>query len=405
VPPVLPTSKYYLFNVLRGGMFVLAAVSKEVPALLVTEFVHRILDVLELYLGEVSEHSLTANFSTVYQVLEEMMDSGLPLMSEPNALVDIVRPPRGIGQFVAEMFTGRKSSVAGALSTSATSVIPWRRADVVYATNDIYFDIVEEVDCIVEPNGTVAANAVKGTIWCKCQMSGIPDLTLWFNDPSRITDPGFHPCVRLARFEKDRIVSFVPPDGPFRLMTYTVASREHVSPVYVRPTIHWRDSGARLSFVLATKPMGASGTLLRSTVASSGGVGVAMGSPSAAGGGEDGAAVDGVALVVSFPPAITTVDLVASKGSVTYDSSTNQLIWNLGRIPAASAPLELTGSVHIAPGSRPPLEPIDATLHYSMQGINASGLAVRELRMARDDYRYNKASRAILRTGRFQIRV
>lgn len=410
VPPVLPTSKYYLFNVLRGGVFVLVAVAKEVPALLVTEFVHRIIDVLELYLGTVSERSLTAHFSTVYQVLEEMMDSGIPLMSEPNALVDVVRPPKGIGQFVAEMFTGRTSSVAESLSASATSIIPWRRANVVYTSNEIYFDIVEEIDCIMEPNGTVAANAVRGTVWCKCQMSGIPDLTLWFNNPGAIADPGFHPCVRLARYEKDRIVSFVPPDGPFKLMTYSSASRDHVSPIYVRPTLHWRDSAARLSIVLATKPIAAAGALLRSTVASAGGVGVSMGSSggmaaASASGGEDGATVEGVSLHIQFPPAITTVDLVPSKGAVAYDSSTNRFVWTLGTIPAASAPFELAGNIHIAPGTLPPLEPIDATLTFSMQNGSATGLAVRELRHVSETYRYVKASRSILATGRFHIRI
>ncbi|KAA0147028.1 hypothetical protein FNF27_07329 [Cafeteria roenbergensis] len=405
VAPVIPTSKYYLFNVLRGGVFMLAAVCKEVPALLVTEFVHRIADVLELYLGDVTERSLTAHFTTVYQVLEEMMDSGIPLMSEPNALVDIVRPPRGIGQFVAEMFTGRKSSVAESLTASATSVIPWRRADVAYATNEIFFDITEDIDCIIEPNGTVAANAVKGTVWCSCQLSGVPDLTLWFNNPSVIADPGFHPCVRLARFEKDKIISFVPPDGPFKLMTYTAASRSHVSPIYVRPTVHWHASAARVSIVLATKPIAVGGALLRSTITSSSGVGVSMGGPGTGAAGEDGAAVEGVSLIVQFPPAIISADLTPTKGHVAYDTTTNRLAWTLGAIPASSAPFELAGSIHIAPGSRPPLEPIDATLHFSMTGTTATGLAVRELRLLNDSYRYTKASRAILRTGRFQIRM
>lgn len=30
----------------------------------------------------------------------------------------------------------------------------------------------------------------------------------------------FHQCVRLARFENDRTISFIPPDGAFDLMTY-----------------------------------------------------------------------------------------------------------------------------------------------------------------------------------------
>jgi hypothetical protein len=33
-------------------------------------------------------------------------------------------------------------------------------------------------------------------------------------------DVTFHQCVRLTRFENDRTIAFIPPDGEFELMTY-----------------------------------------------------------------------------------------------------------------------------------------------------------------------------------------
>ena len=33
-------------------------------------------------------------------------------------------------------------------------------------------------------------------------------------------DVKFHQCVRLSRFEHDRTISFIPPDGDFELMSY-----------------------------------------------------------------------------------------------------------------------------------------------------------------------------------------
>ena len=43
-----------------------------------------------------------------------------------------------------------------------------------------------------------------------------------------LEDIKFHQCVRLARFENDRTISFIPPDGSFDLMTYRLSqvSRE-----------------------------------------------------------------------------------------------------------------------------------------------------------------------------------
>lgn len=32
----------------------------------------------------------------------------------------------------------------------------------------------------------------------------------------------FHSCVRLANFENERIISFIPPDGDFELASYRI---------------------------------------------------------------------------------------------------------------------------------------------------------------------------------------
>jgi hypothetical protein len=42
-----------------------------------------------------------------------------------------------------------------------------------------------------------------------------------------LEDVKFHQCVRLSRFENDRTISFVPPDGEFELMSYRLNT--HVS--------------------------------------------------------------------------------------------------------------------------------------------------------------------------------
>lgn len=37
-------------------------------------------------------------------------------------------------------------------------------------------------------------------------------------------DTKFHQCVRLSRFENDRTISFIPPDGEFELMSYRLST-------------------------------------------------------------------------------------------------------------------------------------------------------------------------------------
>ena len=60
----------------------------------VIEFLHRVLEIMGDYFGgNVDESAIKESFSLVYQLLEEMMDNGHPLTTEPNALKAMIRPP------------------------------------------------------------------------------------------------------------------------------------------------------------------------------------------------------------------------------------------------------------------------------------------------------------------------
>ena len=63
------------------------------PPLFVLEFLHRIYEIFTEYFGEVSTRALTDNFSSAYQLLEEMLDNGHPMITEPNALQTLIAPP------------------------------------------------------------------------------------------------------------------------------------------------------------------------------------------------------------------------------------------------------------------------------------------------------------------------
>jgi AP-3 complex subunit mu len=41
-----------------------------------------------------------------------------------------------------------------------------------------------------------------------------------------LDDVSFHPCVRFKRWESERILSFIPPDGNFRLLAYHVSAQK-----------------------------------------------------------------------------------------------------------------------------------------------------------------------------------
>jgi hypothetical protein len=91
----------------------------ETPPLLIIEFLIRVADVMQNYFSDVSEETIKEHFPTVYQVLpslctriakflqllEEMMDDGIPFCTELNTLQDMIHS-RGIFAEVMEKLPG-----------------------------------------------------------------------------------------------------------------------------------------------------------------------------------------------------------------------------------------------------------------------------------------------------------
>jgi len=112
--------------------------------------------------------------------------------------------------------------------------VSWRSEGIRYRKNEVFLDVVESVNLLVNANGNVIRSEILGAVKMKCYLSGMPELRLGLNDKVMFESTGrtsrgkaiemedikFHQCVRLARFENDRTISFIPPDGEFELMSY-----------------------------------------------------------------------------------------------------------------------------------------------------------------------------------------
>lgn len=64
-------------------------------------------------------------------------------------------------------------------------------------------------------------------------------------------DVKFHQCVRLSRFENDRTISFIPPDGEFELMSYRLSTP--VKPlIWVEAAVEYH-KGSRVEYMVKCK--------------------------------------------------------------------------------------------------------------------------------------------------------
>ena len=61
-------------------------------------------------------------------------------------------------------------------------------------------------------------------------------------------DVKFHQCVRLSKFENDRTISFIPPDGEFDLMTYRLNTQ--VKPLIWVEALVENYTGSRVEYLI-----------------------------------------------------------------------------------------------------------------------------------------------------------
>ncbi|KZW03889.1 clathrin adaptor, mu subunit [Exidia glandulosa HHB12029] len=373
VDPVLyvsgPSGPSACCHVACNGLRFLCPVSGEVDPLFVFAFIQTFVDILRDYFGDLSAASIRENFDIVYQLLEEVIDDGYPLTTELNALRDIVLPPT---------FLKKVISVAGITGLSKatghpfSSPIPWRKAGLRYNNNEIKFDVIEDLDAIVNKNGSVVTSTVWGKVQARSHLSGVPDLLMTFTNPQVLTDCSFHPCVRLQRWTRDKSLSFVPPDGAFVLMEYrytppnaalTASSQANIPlPIALKSSVTLTEGGGTLDLTLTSR------------------MGIAMQSAT-------------VELFLGSG-AQSANFMVSGGGSWNFDPKTLILRWTISPVPSSSSHT-LRGSFTSSETVPRIGSALKAT--YEIQPHSYSGLKVDQLKVSGEQYKTYKGVR--LRAG------
>ena len=56
--------------------------------------------------------------------------------------------------------------VSDTLPTGQLSNVPWRRTGVKYTNNEAYFDVIEEIDAIIDKSGATVFAEIQGYVSC-----------------------------------------------------------------------------------------------------------------------------------------------------------------------------------------------------------------------------------------------
>lgn len=347
-PPTL------VFSLIHANLLFLLTTSGEVEPLLILEFLHRIIDAFEEFLGApLISHKIESNYDVVAQLLTEMCDAGTVATTEPNALRDIVEVEGWMGKLLGSITLpgqvkdlsayGRSPSPAlgsPSLLQNTTPSLPWRRANVRHTSNELYADVVETLNVTLAPSGRPLAAFANGTIAFTSKVSGVPDINMTLTSPSGKHNlgsvmelPVFHPCVRLARWkEQPGVISFIPPDGRFILAGYEV----DLLPFSSGKSGNLSSSSLKLPVNLEMKTgLGPAGSDFEVKVYINKifGVPTSSGPPGRGGAGKGGpgsTSLEDLVITVPLPEDVRNLpDVRPTKGDATYNPGDGELQWHI----------------------------------------------------------------------------
>ncbi|KAF0467824.1 AP-1 complex subunit mu-1 [Gigaspora margarita] len=368
----------YLY-IRHNNLYLLAITKKNSNATTILLFLHKLAEVFTEYFKELEEESIRDNFVIIYELLDEMMDFGYPQTTETKILQEYITQE------------SHKLEIQVRPPMAVTNAVSWRSEGIKYRKNEVFLDVIESVNLLVNANGNVLRSEILGIIKMKCYLSGMPELRLGLNDkvmfestgrsPSRgkaieMEDVKFHQCVRLSRFENDRTISFIPPDGEFELMSYRLNTQ--VKPLIWVEAIVESYAGSRIEYMIKAKAQ----FKRRSTA-------------------------NNVEIYVPVPDDADTPKFRSSIGSVHYAPERSCLVWKIKQFQGGK---EFLMRAHFGlpsvknvddPDKKPPIG-----VKFEIPYFTTSGIQVRYLKIVeKSGYQALPWVRYITQNGDYQLRL
>uniref|UniRef100_A0A0N5BAC6 MHD domain-containing protein n=1 Tax=Strongyloides papillosus TaxID=174720 RepID=A0A0N5BAC6_STREA len=235
-----------------NNIYLVSMAKKNINVTLVLSFLYKCVQVFGEYFKDVEEESIRDNFVIIYELLDEMMDFGYPQTTEGKILQEYITQE------------GHKLEIVPKLPMAVTNAVSWRSEGIKHRKNEVFLDVIESVNLLASANGTVLSSEIVGNVKMRVFLSGMPELRLGLNDKVlfehnnrgknksvELEDVKFHQCVRLSRFENDRTISFIPPDGEFELMNYRLTTV--VKPLVWIEAVVEKFSHSRVEYMVKAK--------------------------------------------------------------------------------------------------------------------------------------------------------
>jgi len=312
INPVINCNTYCIFHICHelqsNSVYFIAITSTDISPLFVSTFLLRVKVTLRYsYVdGNYNDIVLKSDSIRLAEIMDQMCDGGFPFVTEPNTIEQLMNDV-SVTQKLEKVVLG-DYNVNYDKNAYSSRTLPWRKDQVVHKNNEILFDVNERLSTVFNlVTGKSSRTEVIGEVVCLSSLSGVPDVTLRFENPQIMDDVSFHPCIRIGKWEQQRILSFVPPEGRFTLFNYRVRGSLQ-APIKVGGSVKYTEDKAMIE--LSVYANNVPGLLTQ---------------------GQLKGEVINISMVIQFPVSVTSVNLVSNTGSFDFKSDSHVLTWNIGR--------------------------------------------------------------------------
>lgn len=377
--PVFTDDGFTFVYIKHKNLYLLTITKRNSNVALMLMYLYRICQVFKDYFGEIEEESIRDNFVIIFELLDETIDHGYPQTTEARILREYITQE------------GYRMEAAPRPPTALTNAVSWRSEGIKHRKNEIFLDVVEKLNLLVSSTGTVLHSEIIGAVKMKSFLSGMPELKLGLNDKMlfeatgrqlskgkavEMEDIKFHQCVRLARFDSDRTISFIPPDGEFDLMTYRLNT--HVKPLIWVNTVVEPHSRSRIEYMVKAKSQFKSRSI-----------------------------ANNVEIIIPVPPDVDSPSFKCSIGTVTYVPDRDAVVWSIKHFSGAR---EYLMRAHFG---LPSVDNEDSEdwkapiqVKFEIPYFTVSGIQVRYLKIIeKSGYQALPWVRYITQNGDYQLRI
>ena len=381
--PAFTIDNVHYIWIRHQNIYIVAVGKRNINVAMTFSFLYKLKDILIDYFNVLEEETVKDNFVLIYELLDEIMDHGFPQITEGKILKDLI--------MISSNKKNNKTSKENlALTSTMTNAVSWRKEGIKYNVNEAWLDVVEKVDELISSTGNVLSSQINGNVIMKNFLSGMPRVTVGLNDKIVLQNLGkdttnsiemddlkFHQCVNKKKFDNERIIEFIPPDGEFELMSYRLDMQ--IKPlISVKVNIN-NISETRIEYIVKAKT-----NFKNRSVANN------------------------VSIYMPVPLDIQNATFKTTSGSVVYLSDREDLLWFIKRFEG-QCELDMNCSFQV-----PTVRIEDTTKHlkrpiqvsFEIPYFTVSGFQVRYMKIVeKSGYEAVPWVRYFTRNGEYMIRI